>query len=83
MGGYDGDVLFENLELIRGNHHHQAEDRDPRPTKLADIAGSSGFPLVAVLLGWLILAEPVTMPTIIGGAVVVIAVAVVVEGRAR
>jgi drug/metabolite transporter (DMT)-like permease len=33
-------------------------------------------PLVAVLLGRLILAEPVTMPTIVGGAVVVVAVAI-------
>jgi len=30
------------------------------------------------MLGWLILAEPVTMPTIVGGAVVVLGVAVVV-----
>ncbi|HEU5158988.1 MAG TPA: EamA family transporter [Streptosporangiaceae bacterium] len=35
-------------------------------------------PMVAVLLGGLILAEPVTTPTIVGGAVVVVAVAVVV-----
>lgn len=35
-------------------------------------------PLVAVLLGWLIVAEPVTMPTLVGGAVVVLGVAVVV-----
>ena len=42
-------------------------------------------PLVAVLLGWLILAEPVTMPTIAGGAVAVAAVAIVVssEGARR
>jgi drug/metabolite transporter (DMT)-like permease len=38
-------------------------------------------PLVAVLLGWLILAEPVTMPTIVGGAVVVVAVAIVVSSE--
>jgi drug/metabolite transporter (DMT)-like permease len=38
-------------------------------------------PLVAVLLGRLILAEPVTMPTIVGGAVVVVAVAVVVSSE--
>ena len=35
-------------------------------------------PLVAVVLGWLIVAEPLTMPTIVGGAVVVLGVAVVV-----
>lgn len=38
-------------------------------------------PLVAVLLGVLILAEPVTMPTIIGGAVALFAVAVVVSSE--
>jgi drug/metabolite transporter (DMT)-like permease len=38
-------------------------------------------PLVAVLLGWLILAEPVTMPTIVGGAVAVAAVAIVVSSE--
>jgi drug/metabolite transporter (DMT)-like permease len=36
-------------------------------------------PLVAVVLGWLVLAEPVTMPTLVGGATVVAAVAVVVR----
>lgn len=36
-------------------------------------------PLVAVFLGWLILAEPVTIPTIAGGAVAVAAVAIVVS----
>src|SRR3954467_1570501 len=35
-------------------------------------------PLVAALLGWLVVAEPVTMSTIVGGAVVVLAVATVV-----
>jgi drug/metabolite transporter (DMT)-like permease len=35
-------------------------------------------PLVAVTLGWLIIAEPVTVPTVVGGAVVVLGVAVVV-----
>jgi drug/metabolite transporter (DMT)-like permease len=35
-------------------------------------------PLVAVFLGWLILAESVTIPTLVGGAIVVLAVAVVV-----
>jgi len=29
-------------------------------------------PLVAVCLGWLILAEPVTMPTLLGGVIVVL-----------
>jgi drug/metabolite transporter (DMT)-like permease len=46
-------------------------------------------PLVAVFLGWLILAEPVTLPTIVGGSITVLAVAAVVsselnhEGRSR
>jgi drug/metabolite transporter (DMT)-like permease len=46
-------------------------------------------PLVAVFLGWLILAEPVTLPTIVGGSIIVLAVAAVVsselnhEGRSR
>jgi len=35
--------------------------------------------LAAVLLDRLILAEPVTMPTIVGGAVAVVAVAIVVS----
>jgi len=39
-------------------------------------------PLVAVLLGRLILAEPVTMPTIVGGAVAVVAVAIAVSAQA-
>jgi drug/metabolite transporter (DMT)-like permease len=38
-------------------------------------------PLVAVFLGWLILAEPVTIPTLVGGAIVVLAVAVVVSAE--
>jgi drug/metabolite transporter (DMT)-like permease len=40
-------------------------------------------PLVAVFLGWLILAEPVTLATLVGGTVVVLAVAVVVSGELR
>src|SRR5215468_9638682 len=35
-------------------------------------------PLVAVLLGWLILAEPVTAPTLVGGTIVVGSVAAVI-----
>lgn len=38
-------------------------------------------PVVAVSLGWLILAEPVTLPTLVGGVVVVLAVAVVVRSE--
>jgi drug/metabolite transporter (DMT)-like permease len=38
-------------------------------------------PLVAVLLGWLILAEPVTTPTLVGGAIVVGSVAMVVRSE--
>ncbi|MBT2235481.1 EamA family transporter [Nonomuraea sp. NEAU-A123] len=38
-------------------------------------------PLVAVCLGWLILAEPVTVPTLVGGLITVLAVAVVVRSE--
>jgi drug/metabolite transporter (DMT)-like permease len=38
-------------------------------------------PLVAVLLGWLIVAEPVTTSTLVGGAIVVGSVAVVVRSE--
>ena len=38
-------------------------------------------PLVAVCLGWLILAEPVTVPTLVGGVITVLAVAVVVRSE--
>ncbi|MFB8237380.1 EamA family transporter [Kitasatospora purpeofusca] len=37
-------------------------------------------PVVAVLLGWLVLAEPLTGPTLLGGAVVVAGVCLVVSG---
>jgi drug/metabolite transporter (DMT)-like permease len=40
-------------------------------------------PLVALCLGWLILAEPVTVPTLVGGVIVVLAVAVVVRSEFR
>jgi drug/metabolite transporter (DMT)-like permease len=40
-------------------------------------------PVVAVFLGWLILSEPVTLPIVLGGAVVVAAVAVVVAAERR
>lgn len=40
-------------------------------------------PLVALFLGWLVLAEPVTVPTLVGGLVVVLAVAVVVRAEFR
>ncbi|MEU4118060.1 EamA family transporter [Kitasatospora sp. NPDC028055] len=36
-------------------------------------------PVVAVLLGWLILAEPLTAPTLVGGAIVVAGVCLVVS----
>ncbi|MFI5529554.1 EamA family transporter [Kitasatospora sp. NPDC051853] len=36
-------------------------------------------PVVAVLLGWLILAEPLTLPVVLGGAIVVAAVVLVVR----
>jgi drug/metabolite transporter (DMT)-like permease len=38
-------------------------------------------PLVAVCLGWLILAEPVTVSTLVGGVITVLAVAVVVRSE--
>lgn len=38
-------------------------------------------PVVAVFLGWLVLAEPLTAPVVLGGAVVVAAVAVVVSAE--
>ena len=38
-------------------------------------------PIVAVFLGWLILSEPVTLPIVLGGAVVVAAVALVVAAE--
>jgi drug/metabolite transporter (DMT)-like permease len=40
-------------------------------------------PLVAVCLGWLILAEPVTVQTLVGGVIVVLAVAIVVRSEFR
>ncbi len=40
-------------------------------------------PVVAVFLGWLVLAEPLTAPIVLGGAVVVAAVAVVVSAERR
>lgn len=38
-------------------------------------------PVVAVFLGWLILAEAVTLPVVVGGGVVVLAVAVVITAE--
>jgi drug/metabolite transporter (DMT)-like permease len=38
-------------------------------------------PVVAVFLGWLVLSEPVTMPVVVGGAVVVLAVAIVIRAE--
>jgi drug/metabolite transporter (DMT)-like permease len=40
-------------------------------------------PVVAVFLGWLILSEPVTLPIVVGGGIVVGAVAVVVSAERR
>ncbi|MFI6446928.1 EamA family transporter [Kitasatospora sp. NPDC050543] len=40
-------------------------------------------PVVAVLLGWLVLAEPLTGPTLLGGAIVVAAVCLVVSTERR
>jgi drug/metabolite transporter (DMT)-like permease len=39
-------------------------------------------PVVAVLLGWAILGEPVTLRTLVAGAVIVVAVALIVSARA-
>jgi drug/metabolite transporter (DMT)-like permease len=38
-------------------------------------------PIVAVFLGWLILSEPVTVPVLVGGGVVVVAVALVISAE--
>ena len=40
-------------------------------------------PVVAVLLGWLVLAEPLTTRTIVASVVIVAAVALIVTGRGR
>lgn len=39
-------------------------------------------PIVAVLLGWAILGEPITLRTLVAGAVIVVAVALIVSARA-
>ena len=40
-------------------------------------------PVVAVFLGWLILAEPVSAAIVIGGGIVVIAVAIVIRSESE
>jgi drug/metabolite transporter (DMT)-like permease len=40
-------------------------------------------PIVAVILGWLVLAEPLTPRTIVAGAVIVFAVALIITARGR
>src|SRR4029077_12827290 len=40
-------------------------------------------PVVAVFLGWLVLSEPLTVPILVGGGIVVGAVAVVVSAERR
>jgi drug/metabolite transporter (DMT)-like permease len=40
-------------------------------------------PVVAVLLGWLILDETLTLPMLVGGSIVVVAVAVVITSERR
>ncbi len=40
-------------------------------------------PVVAVLLGWLVLSEPIGLPVLVGGGVVVAAVAVIVTAERR
>jgi drug/metabolite transporter (DMT)-like permease len=50
-----------------------------------DLVGTYAYvnPLVAVLLGWAVLAEPVTVTTLVGGGIVVLSVALVVLARRR
>jgi drug/metabolite transporter (DMT)-like permease len=38
-------------------------------------------PVVAVFLGWMILSEPVTLPVLVGGGIVVLAVAIVITSE--
>lgn len=40
-------------------------------------------PVVAVLLGWLLLSEPITAPVVVGGGVMVAAVAIVISAERR
>ncbi|HKG55704.1 MAG TPA: EamA family transporter, partial [Candidatus Limnocylindrales bacterium] len=40
-------------------------------------------PVVAVVLGWLILAEPLTPRTVVAGVVIVVGVAVIITARGR
>ena len=40
-------------------------------------------PVVAVLLGWVWLGEPITWPVVVGGAVVLVAVGLVMAERRR
>jgi drug/metabolite transporter (DMT)-like permease len=40
-------------------------------------------PIVAVILGWLVLAEPLTPRTIVAGAVIIFAVALIITARGR
>ena len=40
-------------------------------------------PVVAVLLGWVWLSEPITWPVVVGGAVVLVAVGLVMAERRR
>ena len=40
-------------------------------------------PIVAVILGWLILQEPIDARTIVAGVVIVVAVALIVTSRGR
>ena len=51
----------------------------------SDLASTYAYvnPLVAVLLGWALLDETVTMRTLVGGGVVVLAVGLVLAGRPR
>lgn len=50
-----------------------------------DLAGTYAYvnPLVAVLLGWALLREPVGPEVLVGGGIVVLSVALVVLGRSR
>jgi drug/metabolite transporter (DMT)-like permease len=40
-------------------------------------------PVVAVILGWLILGEPITLRTVVAGTIIVAAVALIITARSR
>jgi drug/metabolite transporter (DMT)-like permease len=52
-------------------------------TSRPSIAGTYAYvnPAVAVVLGFLVLGEPLTLPTIVGGAIIIAAVALIITAR--